>query len=314
MNNSLRRHHKFFVLLMCLLIHALIALSIIIIQFKDDFAAAPTILFAPTEEKAEKPWNTDNDWVALNNSLPETQYMPEVLDNTQAIPKEMPEMTAEDKSEPFEQTENTEIAQNSEQEKQPEEIAIQESLDEAIAMATQILEQSIPKKEKPLEENKANPKEAPAPQQSNEITLAQVAQGFINRIQEAAMAVKSNNQGPANMDQLKQIHYCQKIIGCLVNSYKINKWDIKNKEQAQRASIHLALNHDGSIHTLRIMQSSGNYGLDQFIVGMFKDASSSFPPVPQSFKKVPFHLPLFNIDRIDSFQTTSGWYIDNTRS
>ena len=148
--------------------------------------------------------------------------------------------------------------------------------------------------------------------QSPSLTLAQLTQGFMQHLQESPMTVRSQKQGQASMEQLQQMHYMQKIIGCIVNSYKIHNNSSLRGYNMQQARIQLAINKDGTIHTLQLVQSSGNMTIDQFLLTMFQDASSSFPPMPSSFKEQTFYLPLFNVDRLESFQSTNGWYIDNT--
>jgi hypothetical protein len=134
----------------------------------------------------------------------------------------------------------------------------------------------------------------------------------MQHLQESPMSVRSNQQGPASMEQLQQMHYMQKIIACIVNSYKIRNNSSLRGYTMQQARVQMALNKDGTIYILQLVQSSGNMTIDQFLISMFQDASSSFPPLPSSFKEQTFHLPVFNVDRLESFQSTNGWYIDNT--
>ncbi len=216
----------------------------------------------------------------------------------------------------------------------------QEALDETIALATQFLDFVTPKKqnETPKKEpvKKESLKEQAKDNQPKDVlahheviekkqpslpSLAQLTQSFMDHMDQdnssddinSPMAVKSNKRGKASMEQIQHLNYCHKIIGCLVTSYKINK-GAAPKEQTNSACVQIALNQDGTINSLTLLQSSGNPTLDRFIIDMFKDASSSFPPVPASFKQTPYPLPLFNIENMQSFQSTQGWYIDNHTS
>ena len=314
MNSSLNGRHKATAVVICVLVHCMLLIGIIIIEFHDP-VHEPIILIADQEQQdaldAHTPL-TQEQWVAMNNSLPNAQFMHMPTQAEQEPSAAPPEMVAQEEPQTPDQIEVAE------QGNQPKERLIEDSIDEVIELATQFIqEQTEPHKEKPPIQEKLPKKPIPqkmSPERS-EITLAQIAQGFVSQIkQEAPMAVDSNVQGQASMQQLQQLHYCQKIIGCIVNSYKINRHGAPGIRQENRMSIHLAINKDGTINTLRIVQSSGSAPLDQFVLGMFKDASSSFPPLPQTFKAVPFHLPFFNIDHLESFQTTQGWYIDSRRS
>src|SRR3990172_3351791 len=296
MNSALRRHQKIIVLLVCLFIHALFMTGIVVIQFNNDDVKSPTIMFADLEPEQKIPSAIEDQWVALSNSLPAAPSPmpapPQIQTNaphTEEKPAQLPEAAA-----------LNEALQPASPEQSQEEIALEKSVDEAISIATQQLKKFDPapqkKEQKPAAQKQPH---TPVDQSSKELTLADIAQGFVNQVNlQAAMEVKSNTQGTTSMDQLKHLNYCQKIISCLVNSYKINKYSAPKEEQTNRLCIQLVINENGSIHTLRIVQSSGNPMLDQFLIDMFKDASSSFPPVPQSFSQKPYHLPLFNIDHI----------------
>jgi hypothetical protein len=142
-------------------------------------------------------------------------------------------------------------------------------------------------------------------------SFAQLAQGFVEHLQHAEMAVRSDRKGVASIDQIKHLNYCQKIIGCIVNSYKIHNHGAPKKLLAHQARIQLVLNRNGSIAQLQLQQSSGDISVDRFLLDMFQDAGSSFPPVPNALKENPYVLPTFSVDSLESFNSTQGWYIDN---
>ncbi len=201
------------------------------------------------------------------------------------------------------------------EERAKEEHAIDEALDIAHKLLksnqaenTQLVYEE--KKEKPFIKQAISQSTQPS-ESHKSLTFSQLAQGFMQHVQIADMAVRSDHVGPASMDQIKHVNYCQKIIGCIVNSYQINNHTIKKKQLARRARILLALNKNGSIHTLSIAESSGDPETDQFLLKMFEYASSSFPPVPPSFSQSPYYLPAFSVDHLESFHSTRGWYIDN---
>ena len=293
MKSSLRTHHQLIILAIILFIHGGMLMTFII-QMNQGGPYEPIIMVEPQDQHDTFP---ERDWVALNNSMPNTQMA------TMAYQDAQPEI---DK--------NPEVKEKKEQEEEHEkETADEQTFDEALAMATQILE-----KEKTVEAHKQEskketiiPEKQQIPSPRTQLTLAQLAQGFSEQLQQADMAVRSDRGGVASIDQIKHISYCQKIIGCLVNSYKINNSNCPTKILKNRARIHLALNKNGSIHQLTVQQSSGDPGIDQFLVHMFKDAATSFPPVPEALHADPYHLPTFTIDNLESFHSQQGWYIDN---
>lgn len=308
MEQTLKGRHKITAIIACLLIHGLMLVSIIMVEL-NDAEREPIIMIAEVQDEQTKQPLTEEQWVALNNSLPDSQFMHTPSATPQAAP-------------PEEQPVDMAADQRQEAEKQPDQEITDQAIEQAIELATQFLETQLETEpelaqapqEAPEKKQEKKPEQSPPPEAQKKLTLAQIAQGFVSQMQEAAMAVKSDQSGQASMKQLQQINYCQKIIGCIVNSYKINKYNAPKNSPDQRLCVQLSLKNDGTIHSLNIVQSSGNHQIDQFVLAMFKDASSSFPPLPKSLQRTPFHLPVFNIDRLESFQTTQGWYIDNRRS
>lgn len=332
MDATLKNHHKAAAVLICFIIHSILIVTIMIVDMHTT-EHEPIILIADQEQQEDLHEKTSmqsmqqEEWVAMSSGLPSASFntapsLPAIQDHDTT-----PQMAQEPAEQPTD-SQPTEMAQ--EVSAQPEQAALEKSLEEVLELATQFLQEREPLKaveaeNKPAESptKKIEPKIEKFSQKQKQITLAQIAQGFVSHMQQApsqesgvdsGMDVVSNKHGKASMNQLQQLHYCQKIIGCIVNSYKINRFNSPGGHQDNKLCVHLALKQDGSIHTLRIVQSSGNSMLDQFVLATFKDASSSFPPLPQTFKQIPYHLPFFNIDRIESLQTTQGWYIDNRHS
>lgn len=334
MDTTLKNHHKATAVLICFIIHSILIVTIMIVDMHTNTEYEPIILIANQEqeealqEKTSMQSMQQEEWVAMSSSgLPSASFntapsLPAIQDHDT-----MPQMAQES----IEQPTNNQPTQAAQEEiPQAEQTVLEKSLDEVLELATQFMQERTPQEEKKTEDKPAkalaeenSPTLEKFTQKQKQITLAQIAQGFVSYMQQApsegsgvdsGMDVVSNKHGKASMNQLQQLHYCQKIIGCIVNSYKINRFNSPGGHQDNKLCVHLALKQDGSIHTLRLVQSSGNSMLDQFVLATFKDASSSFPPLPQTFKQIPYHLPFFNIDRIESLQTTQGWYIDNRHS
>ncbi|TET34689.1 hypothetical protein E3J61_02590 [Candidatus Dependentiae bacterium] len=306
MEQKLSRYQNIIVLLITLLLHAGIILSIIIMKFDHPLSEAMVVLAQDSEpEQYQTP---QNDWVTTSQALATPSSSAKA---TQASPKAMPGTAADrssDKPEP--QT------QEQQAEQEPAPMLNEEQMQNAVSLAQKLLARAEKREVTKKEVKKSEPPEEQLVKQeqpqSPSLTLAQLTQGFMQHLQESPMTVRSQKQGQASMEQLQQMHYMQKIIGCIVNSYKIHNNSSLRGYNMQQARIQLAINKDGTIHTLQLVQSSGNMTIDQFLLTMFQDASSSFPPMPSSFKEQTFYLPLFNVDRLESFQSTNGWYIDNS--
>jgi len=311
MEQKLSRYQNLIVLLITLLLHAGIILSIIIMKFDHPQTEAMVVLAQDSEpEQYQTP---QNNWVTTSQAL--------------ATPSSSAKATADRSSPAQAEPPPSDFAKASSDKPEPqtqEQPAVQEAaptlneeqMQNAVSLAQKLLARAEKREATKKEVKKSEPPEEQLVKQeqpqSPSLTLAQLTQGFMQHLQESPMTVRSQKQGQASMEQLQQMHYMQKIIGCIVNSYKIHNNSSLRGYNMQQARIQLAINKDGTIHTLQLVQSSGNMTIDQFLLTMFQDASSSFPPMPSSFKEQTFYLPLFNVDRLESFQSTNGWYIDNT--
>jgi len=118
------------------------------------------------------------------------------------------------------------------------------------------------------------------------LTLAQLAEGFAHHMEQEgdlsiaiAMAGKSNAK--ATESQLRIGRFLQKVLDGVKTSWVTQKRHYPLSHPIQ-ISIHfnMSINKDGSLHGITITQSSGSSSLDAYITGIIKDASSSFPPIP----------------------------------
>ncbi|HLW73357.1 MAG TPA: TonB C-terminal domain-containing protein [Candidatus Babeliales bacterium] len=116
------------------------------------------------------------------------------------------------------------------------------------------------------------------------LSLAQLTQGFLDQVKDEgkhAIRMLGKKNGMPSDEQIKYERYLQKINWCLQNSFKINNDRFYTSTMTEfEVHIFLALNRDGSIKLCRVAKTSGNRQFDQFILFIFNDASSSFPPVP----------------------------------
>jgi TonB family protein len=314
MKSELSSGQQASILLLTLSFHLLLLIIMFVLQQhhsaqEHHLNQEPIILIEKEPQTTITPPLPKHDWVSMASSPPS------LVQSTPAISPSNDHQVHES-DEPSSQ-------------EQPEEKSaspVNQNIADALSIAQQVLaskdstitidseiEKKIQQKTDDIPKNINNEvKKSTQPSQQN-ITFAQLAQGF-NQHMQASLSVKSDKQGTPSVDQIKHLNFCQKILTCLVNSYHIHQGNMPlNKIMNNTVLIQLVLNQDGSIHTLNILQSSNNPSIDRFLLHMFQDASSSFPPVPASFEK-PYQLPLFNFDRIEVFQSTNYWHIDTHKS
>lgn len=272
------------VLLAVLFVHIGILFSIIIIRFDTLPPEATIILASEQDNPTEHSKKSTRDWVTIHQAIvPHAAQKQSVPSKPQDDP-------------PQESTPTTQ----------------EPSIDHAVAIAKKVLGRVT--KESPLcaaPSRHISPAKTPSPVNQS-LTLAQLTQGFMQQLQTSSMTVQGNRQGNASMEQLQQMHYLQKILACLVATYKILTNSTFKNSPMEQARIYLAIKRDGSIHALHLAQSSGNVAVDQFLINLFQEASSSFPPLPASFKQDVLDVPLFTVEHLESFHSVNEWYIDNT--
>lgn len=137
-------------------------------------------------------------------------------------------------------------------------------------------------------------------------TLAQLTKGFLEHIKNEGkdrITIEGQEGITPTADQLKHERYIEKLSWCLQNSFKINrdKFPVTNPIKTM-VKVYLALNKNGTVQELHIVESSGNQLLDRFTQFVFQDASSSFPPVPQYLPHNPYKV--IYIIEINTIQDT----------
>lgn len=155
------------------------------------------------------------------------------------------------------------------------------------------------KKEEPVQRQpqKTAPQPAqrqPSPPNSKQLpTLAQLTQGFLHQTKDEGthtIHMLGKKSGRPTDEQMKYERYLQKLSWCLQNSFQINNNRFPSDHMETEAHIFLALDKDGRIKQLSLAKSSGSKLLDQFVLFIFRDASSSFPPVPHYLPRDPFTI------------------------
>ncbi len=149
---------------------------------------------------------------------------------------------------------------------------------------------------KQLNRKFSRPMQQPQPTslQQKPLTLAQLTKGFLEHIKDEGKhrtsTIGQEGRTPT-AEQLKHERYVEKLTWCLQNSFKINSNKFPTTEPVKTiVKVYLALNQNGTIKELKIVESSGDRLLDQFVHYAFRDASSSFPPVPHYFSHNPYTI------------------------
>ncbi len=125
------------------------------------------------------------------------------------------------------------------------------------------------------------------------LSLSQLTQGFLNHLNSggnSAISIMSNKRGRPTDEQLKYERYLQKISWCIQNSYNIFSDRCPPIPVDTSLRVHIAIKRDGTTQQLALGKSSQNLLLDAFTLQVFRDASSSFPPIPQYIIKEPILL------------------------
>ena len=156
------------------------------------------------------------------------------------------------------------------------------------------------KKEEPTQQQPQKPAPQPTrpqpsiPSTKQMPTLAQLTQGFLHQAKDEGthtIHMLGKRNGLPTDEQMKYEGYLQKLSWCLQNSFNINNNRYPQSERREtEIQLLLALDKDGKIKQLNVAQSTGSKQLDQFVLFVFRDAGSSFPPVPQYLPHNPFTI------------------------
>jgi outer membrane biosynthesis protein TonB len=196
--------------------------------------------------------------------------------------------------------------ENLEEEKQQETITQKESTPTTPApqQTSFTTQDSQPKPIQPTKQAPARPRpshprtvsQTPKPLSAPKppLTLAQLSQGFLNHVKHEgnhAVHMLGKKSGRPTDEQIKYERYLQKLSWCLQNSFNIhNDRFPRSANNDDSVQVLLALNKDGSLKDCRVSKTSGNRDLDYFTLFIFKDASTSFPPVPEYLPHDPFAI------------------------
>lgn len=126
------------------------------------------------------------------------------------------------------------------------------------------------------------------------ITLAQLSAGFLDHIQannnDSGKTLVNKDIARKTDQEHRQLRYKEKLDKCLRDSFAIHKKRLNmiDTRDCSPVGISMALGRNGALKEVAISSSSGNTQLDLFVLLVFQDASSSFPPVPQHIPHDPY--------------------------
>ncbi|HRN78037.1 MAG TPA: TonB C-terminal domain-containing protein [Candidatus Dependentiae bacterium] len=165
-------------------------------------------------------------------------------------------------------------------------------LEQADVQKTELVEQNkesdkLASVQKPLP---SSPKKPEKTQTTNttvkkpSLTLAKIAQGFAKHMEQEgdlsiAMAGRSNAK--ATESQLRVGRFLQKILACVQTSWRtqISKYPLSHPIKID-IHFNMVVNKDGTLNNIILTRSSGSPSLDVYVANIIRDASSSFPPIP----------------------------------
>jgi hypothetical protein len=143
--------------------------------------------------------------------------------------------------------------------------------------------------------------------QVNNVTLAQIAKSFLDEAQnnhqsfETSAHIEGDSSALPSGKHFAFARYWEKINYHVLNELKLhfgNYQHICSKRWPNMFFLRgtMKLNKQGAILTAELSSSTGSAELDAFLLELLKEASSSFPPIPQSLGQetlnVPWHWPL----------------------
>lgn len=139
----------------------------------------------------------------------------------------------------------------------------------------------------------------PAKHTSSGLTLAAIGRGFIEETRyngDHNITMLGKKGGIVTAEQLKIERYVERLSWCLQNSFKLLRNTIDHCITSKtEVYIYLQLDRSGSIQDLKLLKSCGNATLDNYTLTVFKNAGTSFPPIPTYIKTAPFSIS-YHID------------------
>lgn len=314
------------VLILSLLIHILMVLFLLFYQHYDksidqklqqllELIEAKTQHNMPLTKEEEEQLEQYKQWVAGNAQggaqvifkdepeESEQETADEHKDAAQSMQEAQPEKLSEEVAENKDsKSEEPQVLKDEAQELRmpPSLTTIFEERNQTVQSKTKDKKEAEKDNIEQLQDDQKNTQKKPekkvSDQQPKKITMADITQGFMNHINQRGehhVTVIGANQGRVTQEQLKYERYIQKIFACIQTSERIyhHKMNFHEKNDVH-ADINLALDRSGKMVGLNLVRSTGYRDLDDYILFVYQDASSSFPPVPHYIKEDPFTISI----------------------
>lgn len=315
MEHDLKRQRRFnfWFMLISVLLHALFFWFLFFLKHYNDKAfamfdeqkkqemlagateqASPASVVFEDEPQPEIPAQKPMEWTTGGLKQPDAQVEPKQEDEQPAaLPQEVKPEQA------IEETETTDIQKTEVQEQASSEPHAQEpELLPTTVANDQFAERIIEKKET------KKPSQAPKTQSAEKLTLATLARGLLNKIQEKGdhlVTMVGDKKGNPTAEQLKYERYFQKIDASLKNAMRIHRYkfeDIARSMNSLNATcvVYVNLQRNGRAKAITVATSTTIRTLDDFLLFLVSEASAGFPPVPKYINEDPLvfsiHFPI----------------------
>jgi len=156
-------------------------------------------------------------------------------------------------------------------------------------------EEKIKKQENPPIKKQPKPIQKPKPPKKK-LTLADITKGFSDYTQKQGINLVqyvNSAKGVPTDEQIKRERYTRKLFDCFDILMKIKRNTLVLTQKVSpnhlfKITVNYVINKNGSLHYIKVLKTSGIHEVDNFIVDLIKEASSSFPPVPSYLSKDKF--------------------------
>lgn len=132
------------------------------------------------------------------------------------------------------------------------------------------------------------------PAQLAKPNLLQIAHGFFDHMKKngkSSVNIIGNDKAKPTEQQLREERYLERLNACIHNAYSIHRHQSPHLGREKKAlQVRVSLNKLGNLIDLQLLDSCGNRHVDQFIMFLFRDAASSFPPLPSYVQHDPYTL------------------------
>ena len=121
---------------------------------------------------------------------------------------------------------------------------------------------------------------------STPFTLADLTRGFLENTDKNSgnhlITTIGKKGGTATEEQLIHERYGATLFWHVQNAHRMNQDKVPSFGTIPlKATVSLTLNKDGIFEKISVLRSSGDVRVDNWVLFLFKEASSSFPPVPK---------------------------------